>query len=199
MTAYPIVAPFDGTIVARMAVPSQRVEPTDAMFTLADLTTVRVTANVPESRVGLLLGKVKPTIGLTAEAYPGRKFEAMRDLRRRGGRPGDPDRRHPRRDAESRRPAPPGDVRRGSCSTRARRPPPLTVPAAAVVEIEGKAGVFRPGKEAGMFTFHPVVAGPEMNGRRAIASGLSEGDPVVVAGAFTLKSELVLQNETEEE
>ena len=60
MTAYPIVAPFAGTIIARSAVPSQRAEPTDVLFTLADLSTVRVTANVPESEV----------------RYPGRRRQA---------------------------------------------------------------------------------------------------------------------------
>jgi multidrug efflux pump subunit AcrA (membrane-fusion protein) len=75
----------------------------------------------------------------------------------------------------------------------------VTVSAGSVVEIEGRAGVFRPDKEARMYEFHPVVAGRDVEGRRIIESGLKEGDQVVVNGAFVLKSELVLQNEKEED
>ena len=198
VTAYAIAAPFEGTIVARSAVPSQRVELTDSMFTLADLTTVRVTAGVPESRVGLLPNMGRPTVSLTAAAYPGRTFEARVIY---VGEEVDPSTRTVSLLAEL--PNPDGQlrpgmfvrIRLGSPETKAA----LTVPSGAVVEIEGKPGVFRPGKEARSFVFAPVVAGPESEGRRAIASGLNEGDSVVVAGAFTLKSELVLQNETEDE
>jgi multidrug efflux pump subunit AcrA (membrane-fusion protein) len=75
----------------------------------------------------------------------------------------------------------------------------VTVPSGAVVEVEGKPGVFRPGKDDRTFTFAPIAAGREAEGRRVVESGLKAGDQVVVKGAFTLKSELVLQNETEEE
>ncbi len=195
VTLYEITAPFEGTIVARSAVPSQRVELADAMFTLADLTTVRVTAGVPESRVGLLPRMGKPTVSLTAAAYPGQTFEARVIY---VGEEVDPSTRTVSLLAEL--PNPDGQlrpgmfvrIRLGSPETRAA----LTVPAGAVIEIEGKQGVFRPGKEPRSFVFAPVVAGPEAAGRRPIESGLAEGDPVVVAGAFTLKSELILQNET---
>ena len=75
----------------------------------------------------------------------------------------------------------------------------MTVPSGAVVEVEGKAGVFRPSKDERTFSFHPVVAGREADGRRVVESGLKPGEQIVVNGAFTLKSELILQNETEEE
>ena len=49
VTIYRIVAPFDGTIIKKDAVPSQKADLNDVLFTLADLPTVWVTANVPES------------------------------------------------------------------------------------------------------------------------------------------------------
>ncbi len=49
VTAYTIVAPFDGTIITKDAVPSQKAEMNDILFTLADLSNVWVMANVPES------------------------------------------------------------------------------------------------------------------------------------------------------
>jgi multidrug resistance efflux pump len=44
VAAYPIVAAFDGTITSRTIVPSQKVDMGTPLFTLADLSTVRVTA-----------------------------------------------------------------------------------------------------------------------------------------------------------
>lgn len=198
VTAYPIVAPFAGTIVARSAVPSQRAEPTDALFTLADLSTVRVTANVPESQVRLLTGVGKSTIRLTAAAFPGRTFEATIIY---VGEEVDPATRTVATLAEM--PNPEGLLRPGMFVRILLDTPEkvaaTTVPSGAVVDIEGKAGVFRPGKDDRTFTFVPISAGREADGRRVVESGLKPGDQVVVNGAFTLKSELVLQNETEEE
>ena len=198
VTAYPIVAPFAGTIVARSAVPSQRAEPTDALFTLADLSTVRVTANVPESQVRLLTGVGHSTIRFTAAAYPGRTFEAQVIY---VGEEVDPATRTVATLAEM--PNPEGLLRPGMFARILLDTPEkvvaLTVPAGAVVEVEGKAGVFRPGKDERTFAFTPVVAGREADGRRVVESGLKPGDQVVVNGAFTLKSELVHQNETKED
>ncbi len=81
-----------------------------------------------------------------------------------------------------------------------RTKPELTVPAAAVVEIEGQKAVFVPsGKDGRTFAFRPVKLGREAGDRQVVASGLEPGEPVVSAGAFFLKSELILQNETEED
>ncbi|HEY2154917.1 MAG TPA: efflux RND transporter periplasmic adaptor subunit [Isosphaeraceae bacterium] len=198
VTAYPIVAPFAGTIVARSAVPSQRAEPTDALFTLADLSTVRVTANVPESQVRLITGVGKSTIKFTVGSYPGRTFEAAVIY---VGEEVDPATRTVAMLAEM--PNPEGLLRPGMFARILLDTPEkvvaVTVPAGAVVEVEGKPGVFRPGKDDRTFTFAPIAAGRESDGRRVVESGLKAGDQVVVKGAFTLKSELVLQNETEEE
>jgi membrane fusion protein, heavy metal efflux system len=76
----------------------------------------------------------------------------------------------------------------------------LIVPGSAVVEIDGKTGVFVPeGDDGHNFAFKPVKLGRESGDRRVVASGISPGTAVVSEGAFTLKSELILQNETEEE
>jgi multidrug efflux pump subunit AcrA (membrane-fusion protein) len=198
VTAYSIVAPFAGTITARSAVVSQRYEPTDPLFTLADLSTVRVTANIPESQVHYLTGVGKSTIKFTAVAVPKRTFEARIIY---VGEEVDPSTRTVATLAEL---ANPEGLLRPGMFVRILLDTPdrvaaVTVPSGAVVEIEGKAGVFRPEKSDRTYTFVPIAAGRESDGRRVVESGLKAGDPVVVAGAFTLKSELVLQNETEEE
>ncbi|HWE37258.1 MAG TPA: efflux RND transporter periplasmic adaptor subunit [Isosphaeraceae bacterium] len=200
VTAYTIVAPFDGTITARAAVLSQRSEPADAtpLFMLADLDTVRVVAHVYESDFAALPGGPGEPLRLTSAAFPGRTFEAkVIDV----GKEVEPTSRTVRLLGEA--PNPEGKLRpnmpvRVEFDGPADAPSP-TVPAAAVVEIDGKAGVFLPEKDGRHFTFHPVKPGRESAGRRAVLSGLADGRPVVADGAFVLKSELILQNEPEEE
>src|SRR5690606_28985261 len=75
----------------------------------------------------------------------------------------------------------------------------LTVPAASVVEIDGSPAVFVPGGDPGRFILHPVTPGPRAGDRRVILSGLEAGREVVAEGSFLLKSELILQNEPEED
>ena len=76
VTFYRIVAPFDGTIIKRSAVPSQKADSNDVLFILADLRSVWVTANVSESDVAKLPKIKDGTIRFTATAYPNREFTA---------------------------------------------------------------------------------------------------------------------------
>ncbi|MFO0956031.1 MAG: efflux RND transporter periplasmic adaptor subunit [Isosphaeraceae bacterium] len=197
--AFPIVAPFAGTITARSAVPSQRVDTTDVLYTLVDLTTVRARAHVPESAMAALAG-LKPgdTLTIRAAAYPDRGFEGrLLSI----GSEVDPRTRTVPLLAEL--PNPDGRLRPGMFGRillrGAEAERSLTVPSASVVEIEGQPCVFVPGSAPNHFALRKVVAGRESDGRRAIASGLKAGDPVVGRGAFACKSELILRNEPEED
>jgi RND family efflux transporter MFP subunit len=69
-----------------------------------------------------------------------------------------------------------------------------TVPAAAVVRHEGQAFVFVPEGD-GRYRRVNVEAGADSNGLVEVKSGLEAGQQVVVKGAFTLKSELLLEDE----
>ena len=82
----------------------------------------------------------------------------------------------------------------------------LTIPQTAVVEIEGKNGVFVPANqgEAGdashrAFTFRPIEIGRQEGDRVVVKSGLKEGEIVVARDAYQLKAELILQNQTGED
>jgi cobalt-zinc-cadmium efflux system membrane fusion protein len=69
-----------------------------------------------------------------------------------------------------------------------------TVPAAAVVRHEGQAFVFVPDGD-GRYRRVNVETGAEADDRVEVTSGLEVGQQVVVKGAFTLKSELLLEDE----
>jgi RND family efflux transporter MFP subunit len=199
VTAYTIAAPFDGTIIKKDAVRSQKAEMNDILFSLADLSDVWVVANVYESDFSALPALQDGTIRLTATAYPGRTFEAkLLSV----GSVVDPTTRTVPIVAQTANPD--GILKLGmfvrivldSNQTK----PELTVPSASVVEIEGQKAVFVPsGKDGRTFALRPVKLGRESGDRQVVASGVEPGQPVVSAGAFYLKSELILQNETEED
>jgi multidrug efflux pump subunit AcrA (membrane-fusion protein) len=203
VTGYTIVAPFDGTITIKHqnAVPSQKAEMNDVLFTLTDLSNVWVMANVPESEFASLHALRGGTVRVTATAYPDRSFEArLLSI----GAMVDPTTRTVPILAET---ANPDDMLKLGMFVRivlgsATSEELLVVPAGAVVEIENQKGVFLPeehGKEPHTYNFRPVKLGRDAGDRQVIATGLSRGELVVSSGAFFLKSELILQNETEED
>ncbi len=210
VTLYAITAPFDGRVISKtnMAVASHRVETTDVLFVLADLSKVWVSAQVHEADLGALNKLRNGNIELTCEAYPGRTF-AARILSI--GSEVDPNNRSVSVLAET--PNPDGLLILGMFARivldTAQNVSALVVPKGAVVEIDGKTGVFVPvpgtdgeeSKTAGESTyrFQPIKTGREVAAGVTVLSGLKAGDQVVAVGAFTLKSELVLQNTPEEE
>jgi RND family efflux transporter MFP subunit len=205
VTIYQIKCPFDGTIIKKDVVRSQRVEPTDVLFTVADLTTVWVTANIAESDVAKVPKIEGGSIRLTATTYGSRVFPAK--LLSVGAMV-DPLTRTVPLLAQTDNPE--GLLKLGmfvrillDSPTTERA---LTVPHSAVVEIEGKNGVFLPATTDGApssdqrsFTFRPIEIGRELGDRVIVKAGLKEGETVVTGGAYQLKSELVLQNTSEED
>ena len=203
VTFYRIVAPFDGCIIRKMAsaVPSQKADMNDVLFTLADLGTVWVSANVPESDLAKLPKMQEGTIRFKAEAYPGREFTAR--LLSIGSVVNPLTRTVPIR-AQTENPdslLKVGMFLRilldSSASEQA-----LTVPSSAVVEMDTLKFVFVPAGDKAAprtFTVKPVEVGRQLGDRLVIKAGIRPGDPVVSSGAFFLKSELILQNEPDEE
>ncbi len=198
---YRIVAPFDGTIITKSAVRSKRADPTEPLFVLADLRSVWVTANVSESDLGKISQIRDGSFRLSATAYPDREFSAR--LLSVGARV-DPQTRTVPILAQTDNPDGRfwlgmfARIHLDSSATECV----LTVPAAAVVDIEGERFVFTPtgkGKDDQTFTLMPVEAGRPAGDRIVIKGGLKEGDQVVSSGAFLLKSELILQNQVDEE
>jgi RND family efflux transporter MFP subunit len=68
--------------------------------------------------------------------------------------------------------------------------PVIQLPAAAVQELKGKQVVFVQ-SAAGAFVPQEVRTGITAEGKVEVVSGLQPGTPVVVSGAFLLKSELL--------
>ena len=196
------IAPFDGTIIKKDAVLSQKADLNDVLFVLADLRTVWVTANVSESDVAKLPKIKDGTFRLSATAYPGPRVLGAAAFRRRDRRPADPDRAGARPGRESptacsswgcscgstwTAPRPSGPHGTGRRRGRDRRP-----------ELRVRT------RQECTARITPSLRGPwrsaaQTGDRVVIKAGLTEGEKVVSSGSFLLKSELILQNQTDEE
>jgi RND family efflux transporter MFP subunit len=205
VTIHRISSPFDGTIITKNAVAYQKADPNDVLFVLADLKTVWVTANIAESDVAKVPQIKGGAIRFTLTAYPTRVFSAT--LLSVGAMVDPQTRTVPilaQADNKDGLLKPGMFVRISLDSPATERV--LTVSRGAVVEIEGKSGVFVPAASsetaaAGQrsFVFRPAQLDRVVGDRVVVKSGLKEGEVVVATGAYLLKAELILQNQVEED
>ncbi len=189
----PIVAPFAGRIIQRNVTAGEVVETMDKLFIVADLSKVWVLADVPEKDIGFVQhrGEDSRSVDIQVSAYPGESFQGklayMGDIL-------DPSTRTMRVRVEV--PNLDGRLKPEMFATVRvfSKPDPnaIVIPKAAVQQDRGEPVVF-------------VRVNPQEFGRRVIQiaerngeyvhvrEGLTEGEEIVVAGAYVLKSELAAQ------
>ncbi|MEX2264473.1 MAG: efflux RND transporter periplasmic adaptor subunit [Bryobacteraceae bacterium] len=190
-----IRSPFAGVVTKVNAAPGEVADSEDEIFTVADLSRVWVQAEVYEKDLGRI--RIGQIAFITVDTYPDRRFGGkvtyMSDVL-------DPQTRTAKVRCEV--------VNRGTplkidmfatvqLPTTFRRQA-VAVPADAVQQIEDKAVVFVQ-SEATKFETREVGVGKVVEGLREITSGLRPGEPVVVQGAFHLKSIVVGRELGEEE
>lgn len=183
-----LVSPISGVVTERTVNPGSGVEVGKHLFTIANLSTVWVIANVPEAQVAMMrtgaiadvrsaaLGGdvLRGTVGYIDPVLT----DATRTARVR---------------VDVRNPA--GRLKVGmfvdvtiANATGAKQA--LTVADDAVQRVSEKDVVF---VQTGENTFAPrgVTLGDRVDGRRIVVAGLNAGDRVVTKGGFTLKSQLL--------
>jgi len=191
---YAIRAPLDGQVVQREITLGEVVGPErEALLTLADMKTLWVLAEVPESQVRLVALNASATVtaeALGAGSIPGRVTYIAPELNKET------------RTLQVRveiedgaRVINPGMFAQVSllCGTASEESPveALAVPEAAVQMFEGGPTVFvAVPDEPGAFAARPVKVGPSNGTLVPVLSGLEEGTPVVVEGAFVVKAEI---------
>ena len=184
-----------GTVVERNASPGQTVGPSTNLFTVADLGHVWITVDVYEGDLARVRQGAKATVAPTAfpgQTFPGRVTYAggvvdttSRTFKVRVDVDNPARRLRPGMFAQVRIEAPPDAKTSGPAASV------LTVPEAAVQELNGKQVVFVAGDPPGRFVARPVTTGARAgNGTVAVTAGLRPGERVAVAGAFQLKAEL---------
>lgn len=181
----PIHAPIAGRVIMRDLTRGEVVEMAQKVFTVADLSDVWVVGKVPEKDVQFV--HREQSVEVRATAYPGRVFPgtityisdvldpATRTLRLRVTVPNPKKLLKPEMFASVRVYAEP-------------EPEAVMVPVAAVQRSGASSYVFVQ-LDGGRFEKRPVVLGPETDEVVAVLSGLREGEQIVTAGTFVLRSE----------
>lgn len=186
-------APFTGRVVEREATLGELVSPEDVLFTLADLSEVWLWVDLYERDLAHV--EIGQRVEVRLDAWPGETFAGeltyiadrlepeSRTVRARVDLP-NPDRR-----------LKPGMFGRVVLSASADQtgPPAITVPRTAVqrggTPSEGAQSIVFVQTAPGRFERREVLLGRITDELAEVVSGLAEGDEVVTAGAFLLRSQ----------
>ena len=179
-----VVATIPGQIVERKINKGQVVQPADALFTIADLSTLWAVAEVPEGNSSLLQKGQKSSV-----IIPALRNRVIEGVISHVDAIVNPQTRTVvvRMDI----PNPAGQIRPGMLATMLIDSEPierLVVPSSAVIRQDNQDYVFVRANDD-RYRMVPVKAGPEGKGMRAIISGLKEGDEIAIEGAFHLNAE----------
>jgi len=175
-------SPGDGIVLSRSISPRQRFEKGAELFRIANLSKVWIVADVhgddsearPGTRVKVTVPELGKTIAATVTATTPLFDEASRTLKMRleANNPGFLLRPDMLVDVEF----------------EAKVPPGLSIPAEAVLDSGLRKIVYVETGE-GIFEPRPIEIAGAYGNRVAVASGIAEGDRIVVSGNFLLDSE----------
>ena len=179
-----VTSSVSGTVVERKIVLGQVVQPSDALFTVADLSEVWITAQVPEQEASLLAVGQPMQIEIPALAH--QKFEGQ--LVYVGELVSNETRTVPARTVLTNQDR---MIKPGMLATLLISGKPVEVPvipAAAVVREDGYDHVFIALGD-NQYKMTVVKLGPESNGVRPVLSGLEPGTLIVTQQAYHLNTE----------
>lgn len=186
---YSIRAPFDGTVLTKDVVLSEQVRPDVMLLSIADLSTVWITADLYQEHIPLLESLTEQTIQLHSDVWPDQVFEAKVFF---AGETMDESTRTISMRAITDNPN--HQLKPGMFVTvnlpGVARPDVLQVPLSAVQEHAGETFVFVH-RDADRFERRVVQLGPSNEASVVVAAGLQPEESVVVDGGFILKSQML--------
>lgn len=186
LSVFPLTAPFAGTVIEKKAVVGELATPDKALFTVADLSTLWIEANLFEKDLAQL--KVGSDAVVTVNAYPTETFKGR--LTYIGGVL-DKETRTIRGRIEVRNAD--GRLKPEMFATAAIATggavKALTLPDGAMVLVSEQPTVFI--QDGEHFESRPIEVGEKLRGRMVVKSGLKPGERVVTAGAYALKARLL--------
>lgn len=186
LSVFPLTAPFAGTVIEKKAVVGELATPDKALFTVADLSTLWIEANLFEKDLAQL--KVGSDAVVTVNAYPADTFKGR--LTYIGGVL-DKETRTIRGRIEVRNID--GRLKPEMFATAAiatgSAVKALSLPDGAMVLVSEQPTVFV--QEGEHFEPRAIEVGEKLRGRMVVKSGLKPGERVVTAGAYALKARLL--------
>jgi RND family efflux transporter MFP subunit len=193
-------APGSGAVIERLVNPGAGVESGKPLFTIGNLSTVWVIANVPEAQVGALHVGTPAEVrsaALGPSAIPARVSyidpqldESTRTAKVRLDLPNKGERLKAGMFVEV-------GLQAGTAQGEGEE---LVVPSEAVQRVGESEVVFIPEEEEpGHFKVRKVELGTEVGGYRRVLAGLKQDDKVVTKGSFTLKAQLMKSQFGEDE
>src|SRR6202140_3231401 len=182
-----IVAPFAGVVDSVSVATGEIVDPATPIFTVSDLSTVWVQADVAEKDLGAV--KVGDAVEVRVSAFPGRVFAGRVTYI--------PDQIESATGMAKVRCEVPnldGSLRVNMFATvtilSQQDGDAVLVPSSSLQEVNKQSVVFVPTGD-GQFAWRPVHTGLVANGKTQITSGLAAGTPVVGEGSYWLKAALM--------
>lgn len=185
-------APISGTITERFLNAGAGVQAGAPIFSIADLSTVWVIANIPESQINSMrIGTpaVVRSAALGQSIAQGRItfIDPVLNEETRTGRV--------RLDVVN----PNQQLRIGtfvevnfhSGATRLEAATELVVPDEAIQTVENKTIVFVPATKPAHFEAREIQVGDQADGLRKVIAGLTAGERIVTRGAFVLKTQML--------
>jgi cobalt-zinc-cadmium efflux system membrane fusion protein len=184
----PLRAPFAGEIIERSAVRGARVEAGTTLFTLADWSTLWAMLTIPEKHLARV--RLDQPVELRFDAFPGQVFTgrltwiaAQLDERTRMVR------------ARAEVLNPDGQLRAQMFAQArlltGRADKAVSIPQAAVQQIEGRSFVFTRAAED-LYEARSIRLGAKQDGYVQVLEGLGPAEPVVIANAFLVKSQMLI-------
>lgn len=186
ISTYVLSAPFQGIVIEKDVVLGELAAPETSMFTIADLSKVWIEATIFEKDLAQI--RTGSQARVTVSAYPDKVFEGRLTYI---GSSLDKNTHA----AKGRIEIPNADLRlmpemfaTVQIDTERNRES-LIVPNAAVLLVNGQPSVFV--QEKSGFELRTVELGDRLGGRVVLEGGVSEGEQLVVSGAYALKARML--------
>lgn len=186
----PLRAPLSGIVSERLIAPGAGIQAGQPIFTISNISSVWITANVPEQQMSMI--RMGGAAEVRSATLSEKIYARVTYI--------DPQINEDTRTARVRLAVPnPGERLRAGMfaevgfqtSTGEITGEELVVPTAAIQRIGDKTVVFVPEEgEPGLFKVREVETDGEVEGYTRILGGLELGEKVVTKGSFTLKTQL---------
>ena len=186
-STFAVTSPLAGTVIQKKAIVGELGTPSDALFTVADLSKVWIEANLTEDTLSKV--RVGSAATVTVTAYPGERFAGrvtyIASLLDKDSRTIPARIEVENKDGRLK----PEMFATATIDTNGAKREALSVPDAAILLLQGQPTIFV--VEHGGFEARAIEPGEKLSGRTVIKSGVAAGEKVVTAGAYALKARLL--------